>query len=71
MARPKGSYFSRLPNGDILNISIWSGKSDPKAEIITAEVRRYSSDSKWETIGRLAIYRSPLGSYSQLPEKKR
>jgi len=70
MAKPKGRFFSRLPNGDLLNLTIWSGKSDPKAEVVTVEVRRYRSDSDWETIGRLAIYRDQVGRYTQLPEKK-
>ena len=70
MAKPKGSFFSRLPNGDLVNLVIWPGKSDPKAEIITIEVRRYRSDSEYETISRLAVYRDPSGRFSQLPEKK-
>ena len=68
MAKPKGRFYSRLPNGNFLNVTIWPGKSDPEAEIIVSEVRRYRSDSKWETISRLAIYRSPSGRYNQLPE---
>lgn len=70
MAKPKGRFYSRLPNGDFLNVTIWPGKSDPEAEIVVAEVRRYNSDSDWETISRLAIYRSPSGKFDQLPEKK-
>jgi hypothetical protein len=61
MARPKGSYFSRLPNGDILNISLWSGKSDPKQRssqqkfIVTVQILNgrqeedlQSTDLHWE-----------------------
>lgn len=70
MAKPKGRFFSRLPNGDFLNLTIWPGKTEPKAEIIVAEVRHYSSDSKWESVSRLAVYRSPSGKYNQLPEKR-
>jgi hypothetical protein len=71
LAKPKGSFFSRLPNGDLLNVTIWSAKSDLEAEVVTAEIRRYSSDSNWQTLGRLARYRSPEGNYKQLAESKR
>jgi hypothetical protein len=70
MAKPKGSFLSRLPNGDLLNMVIWPGKSDPQAEIIAVEVRRYRSDTEWETIGRLAVYRDQKGKFILLPEKK-
>jgi len=48
---------------------VWQGKTDPTAEIIVAQVRRRSSD-EWETIGRLALYRTQDGTYSKLPDKK-
>jgi hypothetical protein len=70
MAKPKGNFFSRLPNGDLLNLTIWKGKSDPKSEVVTVEVRRYRSDYEWETLSRIAVFRDQTGRYSQLPERK-
>ncbi len=70
MGNPKGRFFSRLPNGDMLNMVVWPGKTDPQAEIIAVEVRRYRSDTDYETISRLAVYRDKSGRLSQLPEKK-
>ena len=70
MAKPKGRFLSRLPNGDLINMVIWPGKTDPKAEIIAVEIRRYHSDTEWETVGRLAVYRDQMGKFTLLPEKK-
>jgi len=60
---------TRLPNGDYLTLAVWQGKSDPTAEVITVQIRRLSGD-QWETVGRLAAYRTADGSYSQLPERR-
>ena len=57
-----------MPNGDFLSLTIWPGKSDPTAEVLTVQVRR-QSDQGWETISRLAVYRTADGKYSQLPER--
>jgi len=65
--QPKTSMRTRLPNGDFLTLTVWPGKSDPTAEIITVQIRRISGD-RWETVGRLAAYRTVDGRYSQLPE---
>ena len=54
---------------DYLNLTIWPGKADAKAEVITAQLRRNDGDN-WETVGRLAFYWASDGSYSQLPERK-
>jgi len=67
-SRPKASFRTRLPNGDFLNLTVWEGKSDPTAEVITAQIRHLSGDL-WETIGKLAAYRTSDGNYSQLPER--
>lgn len=66
---PKASMKTRLPNGDFLTLAVWSGKSDPTAEVITVQIRRFSN-GRWETIGRLAAYRTADGRYSQLPERR-
>jgi len=60
---------TRLPNGDFLTLTVWSGKSDPTAEVITVQIRHLSGD-RWETVGRLAAYRTADGRYSQLPERR-
>jgi len=57
-----------MPNGDFLSLTIWPGKSDPTAEVVTVQVRR-RSDQGWETVSRLAVYRTADGKYSQLPER--
>ena len=68
-SQPKASFRARLPNGDFLTLTVWGGKSDPTAEVITVQIRRRSGDL-WETVGRLAAYRTADGSYSQLPERR-
>ena len=67
--RYKARYSTKLPNGDFLGVTIWPGKSDPNAEVITLQVRRQTGEG-WETVGRIAIYRTPDGRYSLLPERQ-
>ena len=67
-SQPKASIRVRMENGDFLNLNIWSGKKDPEAEVITVQVRRLVGE-QWETVGRLAAYRTKQGDYSQLPER--
>jgi len=57
-----------MPNGDYLSLTVWPGKSDPTAEVLTVQVSRQSSQG-WETAARLAVYRTADGRYSQLPER--
>ncbi len=64
----KARFSTRLPSGDFLGITIWPGKSDPSAEVLTIQVRRQTGEG-WETVGRLAIYRTVDGRYSLLPER--
>ena len=68
-AHPKAHFSTRLPNGDYLNLNIWPGKKDPTAEVIAVQLRRRDGDN-WETVGRLAVYRTSDGAYSKLPERK-
>ena len=68
-SQPKVSMRTRLPDGDYLTLAVWQGKSDPTAEVITVQIRRLSGD-QWETVGRLAAYRTSDGNYSQLPERR-
>lgn len=64
----KARFSTRLPNGDFLGITIWPGKSDPTAEVVTVQVRRQTGEG-WETIGRIALYRTADGRFSLLPER--
>ena len=68
-SQPKARFHIRINEQDYLNLTVWPGKADPSAEVITAQLRRNDGD-KWETVGRLAVYRASDGSYSKLPERK-
>jgi hypothetical protein len=68
-SQPKARFSTRIPNGDYLSFAVWQGKSDPTAEIINIQIRR-STGTNWETVGKLSIYRTLDGRYSQLPERK-
>jgi len=66
--QPKARFYTRLGEQDFLGLTIWPGKTDPLAEVIVAQLRRRKGDN-WETVGRLAVYRTVDGKYSKLPEK--
>jgi hypothetical protein len=68
-SHPKASFRNRLDNGDFLTLTVWAGKADPKAEVLTVQIRRLNGDV-WETVSRLAAYRTADGNYSQLPERR-
>jgi hypothetical protein len=68
-SQPKARFSSRLPSADYLSLAVWAGKKDPTAEVLTIQIR-HSGGSGWKTIGRLAVYRTGDGSYSQLPERQ-
>jgi hypothetical protein len=68
-SQPKGRFSTRLPNGDFLTLTVWPGKKDPTAEVLTVQVR-HSTGKGWETTGRLAVYRTGDGTYSLLPERQ-
>ena len=68
-SQPKGRFYTRLREQDYLHLTIWAGKKDPTAEVVVAQLRRRDGDN-WETVGRLAVYRTPDGTYSELPERK-
>ena len=67
-SQPKASVRTKLPNGDFLTLTVWAGKTDPNAEVITVQIRHPEAD-QWTTIGRMAAYRTSDGTYSQLPER--
>ena len=64
----KARFSIRLPSGDFLGLTVWPGKTDPTAEVLTIQVRRQSGEG-WETVGRLAVYRTSDGRLSLLPER--
>jgi len=66
--QPKGRFSARVNDQDYLNLVIWPGKTDPQAEVIVVQLRRRAEDN-WETIARLAIYRSSDGRYIELPNR--
>jgi hypothetical protein len=68
-SQPKARLKTKLPNGDFLTLTVWAGKSDPTAEVIQVQIRRLSGEI-WETVGRLAAYRTLDGNYSQLPDRR-
>jgi hypothetical protein len=70
LGRPKGSFRIRLEDGKTLSMAIFPTKRDPTAEVISVQVQNYE-DETWKTYGKMAIYRSPDGNYSQLPNQDR
>ena len=68
-SQPKARFYTRINEQDFLGLTVWPGKTDPSAEVITIQLRRTDGE-KWETVARLAVYRSPDGSYSKLPERQ-
>ena len=68
-SQPKGRFYTRINEQDYFGITIWSGKSDPSTEVIVVQLRRRDGDN-WETVGRLAVYRTSDGVYSKLPERR-
>jgi len=68
-SQPKARFYTRLSERDYLGISVWPGKTDPEAEVIVVQLRRRDGDD-WETVGRLAVYRTSDGAYSKLPERR-
>ena len=68
-SQPKARFYTRINEQDYLGLTIWPGKSDPSAEVITLQLRRRDGDN-WETVARLAVYRTPDGTYSKLPERQ-
>jgi len=68
-SQPTGRFYTRIDEQDFLGITIWLGKTNPTAEVIVAQLRRRDGDN-WETVGRLAVHRTPDGTYSKLPERR-
>ena len=69
MTRPKQSFRIPLPDGSNLSLAIFPTKKDPTAEVISVQITRIVNDN-WVTEAKLAVYRSPEGDYSQLPNRE-
>jgi hypothetical protein len=70
MARPKQSFRIPLPDGSNLSLAVFATRNDPAAEVISVQITRMSDDN-WVTDAKLAVYRSPEGNYSQLPDREK
>ena len=68
-SHPKGRFYTRLNEQEFLGLTVWPGKTDPNAEVLVVQLRQREGDN-WRTIGRLAVYRTSNGTYSQLPERQ-
>ncbi len=66
-ARPKYSFTKKLGGGEFLNVAVWPGKSNPEDEVLSVQLRKFDGD--WKTLGRIALYKSKDGVYTELPEK--
>lgn len=68
-SQPKARFNKRINEQDYLGVTVWPTKADPNAEVIAIQISR-NVDEKWETVARLAIYRSADGKFSELPERQ-
>ncbi len=73
MPRPKASFRLRLSEEEFLSVGIFPTKKDPTAEVISVRVSRVprTPEDDWETVAKIALYRSPEGNYSQLPDREK
>jgi len=69
MGRPKKSFRIALPDGSNLSLAVFETRKDPAAEVISVTISRIVDDN-WVTDAKLAVYRSPEGNYSQLPDRE-
>jgi len=73
LSKPKASFRVRLGEEEFLNVGVFPTKKDPTAEVISVQVTRMprAPGDNWETVARIALYRSPEGNYSQLPNREK
>lgn len=50
-SQPKARFYTQLNERDFLGLTVWSGKTNPEAEVIVVQLRRKDGD-RWQTIGR-------------------
>jgi hypothetical protein len=67
--RPKYSFRKKVDGGEFLTVAVWRGKSNPEDEILSVQLRKFDGD--WRTLGKLALYRTKDGAYSELPEREK
>ncbi len=65
--RPKYSFSKKIDESEFLNVAVWPRKSNPEDDVVSIQLRKF--DESWETLGRLALYRTKEGAYSELPDK--
>jgi hypothetical protein len=70
MGRPKQSFRIPLPDGSNLSLAVFATRNDPAAEVISVQITRIVDDN-WVTDAKLAVYRSPEGNYTQLPNREK
>jgi hypothetical protein len=68
-AKPKARFHIRMKDGNYLGVTIWPGKADQAAEVITIQIRR-NDGNNWETLERMALYRASNGDYVALPDRR-
>jgi hypothetical protein len=69
MPPPKANFRIPLQEGNNLSLAVFATRNDPEAEVIVAQITRKVGEN-WENVGRIAVYRSREGNYSQLPERE-
>lgn len=57
-----------LPDGSNLSLAVFATRNDPAAEVISVQITRIV-ENNWVTDAKLAVYRSPEGNYTQLPNR--
>ncbi|HXW94893.1 MAG TPA: hypothetical protein VEJ19_04235 [Nitrososphaerales archaeon] len=65
--RPKYSFSRKLGGGEFLNVAVWPGRSNPQEEVVSVQLRKF--DGEWKTLGKVALFRTMDGVYSELPER--
>ena len=70
---PKASFRRRLSEEEFLNVSIFPTKKDPTAEVISVQISHAPREAggDWENVAKIALYRSPEGNYSELPDREK
>jgi hypothetical protein len=58
-----------LPSGDYLNLAVFGVKKDPAAEVLAVSIQRHTG-TNWEDLGRLSVFRSGEGNYSEIHNTK-
>jgi len=61
-SQPKARFNAGINEQYYLGVTVCPGKSYPSAEVVTIQFIQRAGEY-WKTIGHLAVYRSPIGSY--------